>query len=521
MASLIDMLQDQMSAQLTREASTALGEDDSSVGNAFKGLMATILGGMTRKVETPGETADGLFGSLTDPRTDAFLGQLGGLIGQGNIAKDDPRDIAGGLMGQLFGDKTAPILAAVAAFAGLKNAGSASRLLGVAGPLVMGALSKHIKSKGMNAAGLKDALMGERDVTYAAVPDQVAPLLGIDRPAVPAGAAIGGAAAATTAAAARTHADEHEEKRGGMWWLWPLIGVLLLGLLLWRCTGGGGDADRTVREVEERDGAVIRDAGAAGDELGAAGDDLRAQGAAVTDEAVPTPGDAIGAAQNGGDALQAAGRDVSGTADDLAADMAGRAETAGDALREGGRDAADAARGAAATAGTALSGLNAAAREAVEDGQLYAQRVGDMELQGARGGVEESLVGFIESGREPCTEADCWFSFDRLTFRSGSAELDRERSQQQIDNMVAIMTAYPDVQLKLGGYTDNTGNAQANMALSQARADAVKAAVVAEGIEESRLVTEGYGDQFPRADNATAEGRALNRRIDVRVRERG
>jgi len=73
------------------------------------------------------------------------------------------------------------------------------------------------------------------------------------------------------------------------------------------------------------------------------------------------------------------------------------------------------------------------------------------------------------------------------------------------------------VALKFGGYTDNIGDPQANLALSKERAEAVMAEIVKLGIDSSRLEAEGYGDQFPVADNATEEGRQKNRRVDCRV----
>ena len=83
--------------------------------------------------------------------------------------------------------------------------------------------------------------------------------------------------------------------------------------------------------------------------------------------------------------------------------------------------------------------------------------------------------------------------------------------------MAAILKAFPTVELKLGGYTDNTGDAAANLKLSDDRAKNVMARLVEMGVAASRLQAEGYGQEHPVADNSTDLGKAMNRRIDVRV----
>ena len=130
-------------------------------------------------------------------------------------------------------------------------------------------------------------------------------------------------------------------------------------------------------------------------------------------------------------------------------------------------------------------------------------------------GIENKLVGFIEDSRKQ-VDKDTWFSFDRLEFETGSAAL-KPTSQEQLNNIAAILKAYPNVDVKLGGYTDSTGNAAQNLKLSEDRANRTMNELVALGIDKSRLAAEGYGPQFPVADNATEEGRQRNRRIDVRV----
>ena len=130
-------------------------------------------------------------------------------------------------------------------------------------------------------------------------------------------------------------------------------------------------------------------------------------------------------------------------------------------------------------------------------------------------GIESRLVAFIED-KNKVPDKTTWFSFDRLHFETGSARIQPE-SQEQIDNIAKILKAYPQVNIKIGGYTDNVGQPASNLKLSQSRAEAVRNAIQQQGIDASRLAAEGYGEQHPVADNATEEGRAQNRRIDVLV----
>lgn len=130
-------------------------------------------------------------------------------------------------------------------------------------------------------------------------------------------------------------------------------------------------------------------------------------------------------------------------------------------------------------------------------------------------GVENKLIAFIEDKQSPVDKAT-WFSFDRLTFDTGKASLKPE-SQEQLKNIAEILKAYPAVNIKIGGYTDNVGNPQTNLDLSQKRADTVMAEIVSMGVEPVRLQAKGYGEEHPVADNNTEEGQAKNRRIDINV----
>ena len=108
------------------------------------------------------------------------------------------------------------------------------------------------------------------------------------------------------------------------------------------------------------------------------------------------------------------------------------------------------------------------------------------------------------------------FTFDNLNFESNTPNL-VAGLDKTVQDLARIMTAYPRVQLKLTGYTDNTGDSLQNRKLSLKRAFAIKNLLVANGIQDLRIDFTGKGSSNPIASNATEEGKAKNRRIEVKV----
>lgn len=137
-------------------------------------------------------------------------------------------------------------------------------------------------------------------------------------------------------------------------------------------------------------------------------------------------------------------------------------------------------------------------------GDFFKTKLPDgVELNIPKFGIENKLLVFIQDTSKPLDDTT-WFNFDRLLFDTGKATL-QPSSQEQLNNIAEILRAYPNVYLKIGGYTDNTGDAAANKALSEARAKNVVDALISKGVDASRLDAEGYGDQYPVADNSTEE----------------
>jgi outer membrane protein OmpA-like peptidoglycan-associated protein len=83
----------------------------------------------------------------------------------------------------------------------------------------------------------------------------------------------------------------------------------------------------------------------------------------------------------------------------------------------------------------------------------------------------------------------------------------------KLDSAVTILNRFPDMRVEIQGHTDSIATEQYNIGLSNRRANSVKAYLMSKGIAESRLMTRGFGETSPAADNGTAAGRALNRRV--------
>lgn len=141
-------------------------------------------------------------------------------------------------------------------------------------------------------------------------------------------------------------------------------------------------------------------------------------------------------------------------------------------------------------------------------------------LKGYKNGLEERMVSFLKSGKYALESEEAlksvWYDFDHVNFKVGSSS-QLESGAEQIENLAKILKAYPEAKVKIGGYTDKTGNEEVNKKISQQRADFIKAQLEKAGVGAQVVSAEGYGSAFAKvAADASDEERASDRKMAVR-----
>lgn len=122
-------------------------------------------------------------------------------------------------------------------------------------------------------------------------------------------------------------------------------------------------------------------------------------------------------------------------------------------------------------------------------------------------------AGLKDPYKQLTSSVDAKFIARGINFDYNKATIKPE-SMGELNRIVEMMKAHPELKFEIGGHTDGDGDAAYNLKLSQERADAVKKQLIALGIDASRFTTKGYGKTMPIADNTTDNGKANNRRVE-------
>jgi outer membrane protein OmpA-like peptidoglycan-associated protein len=138
-----------------------------------------------------------------------------------------------------------------------------------------------------------------------------------------------------------------------------------------------------------------------------------------------------------------------------------------------------------------------------------ARREADLAMQQA-----ETLRQQLENLQLRQTESGVVVTLGDVLFESGQSVL-LDSAHSSLVEVVDLLQSEPDKKIRIEGHTDSVGSAEANLELSQQRADAVRTALVGLGLNPERVTAVGLGEDFPIASNEDEEGRSRNRRVDV------
>lgn len=254
---LLDLVKDQVSGHLAKQASSFLGESESSVTSALGGIMPALLGSAIQKSSTA-SGAQGLM-DIIGKLDLGSLGNISGLFGGGASNVNGLLNSGGGIVDALLGNKSGGVIDLITGLSGMKS-GSTSSLLKMAAPFLMSIIGNQIKGKGLSA--LTDLLGGQKSFVNAALPSGLGSLLNF--------ADFG------SAPKVNTNINTSVPSSGGNNWLKWLLPVLLgAAVLYWLSTKGCGKkaVEATTDAIEAVDSTAnqaMDAAGAAADSLGAA-----------------------------------------------------------------------------------------------------------------------------------------------------------------------------------------------------------------------------------------------------------
>jgi outer membrane protein OmpA-like peptidoglycan-associated protein len=452
---LLELVQNYFGGDTVRQASTTLGESESSIGTALRSIVPLVLGGLFARSQQPGGASE-LFGMATQAHKNGILGDLGSLLGgTGRVNTTAPASDGGllnkgaELLSSVFGTGYPAAVQGVSQQAGIRES-TTSSLMSMAVPVVLGLLGKHSADNNLDANGFSNYLNSQQgSITGAlgSLPSGLGSILsglglgaaatGINNMASSAATTLGNTASTVanrTGEAARSTAREVEAvATSPSRWPWLLLALVVLGALFYFMRGCNKtpEAAAPVATTAVADSAVV-----------------------ATPPAAPT-----------------------GRYD----------EASGNYIYDTGAD-------------TTVK---------LPDGTV---------LNVGSNSFESRLFNFLNDNSQSVSDdkTQGWMSLDRVYFNTGKSTLTAE-SQAQLKNVAAILKAFPNAAIKFGGYTDNKGKADMNLTLSADRANAARKAVMNGGIDAGRVAAEGYGQEHPIASNDTPEGRAQNRRVDVRV----
>jgi len=230
---LIDAAKGLLPNDLLSKAAGSLGESESGIQKALSGAIPSVLAGLLG--QSSGSGAGGILDMVKNAAGSGILNNIGGLIGGGGASSGGIGATVMGWLRSLFGDKLNSIINAIAGFAGIKTS-SASNVLSMAAPAVLGSVGQYAKENNLSASGLSSFLQSQKSSILDAIPSgfNLAGALGLSSLGD-----IGGKISGAISSAGET------VKKGSKGWLWLII-LLVAALLIWLLTSKGCNKEEAV-----------------------------------------------------------------------------------------------------------------------------------------------------------------------------------------------------------------------------------------------------------------------------------
>ncbi|WP_303312272.1 OmpA family protein [Hymenobacter sp. BT730] len=456
---LLELVEGYFSSDTVHQTSTALGESESSVGTALRSVIPLALAALFGRAQQPGGTAE-VYGMARQAHSTGILGNLGDLLGGMTRGSTMTADADGGLLNRgaellrsVLGSSYTPAIEQIGQQAGVKSS-SIHSLLSMAVPVGLGLMGRHAAQNNLDEVGFGTYINSQRNSLSGAL-SRLPGGLGN----MLAGLGLGAAGAAASVGNAAAGAARN------------------VGSTMSAAARNPSDTNRGAASVPERTATPARWPWLLLALLALAALWYFMRGCNREPDTTDT------------------------TTTEAPMDTTSRMAPAAPATAPTGRyDKAT---------GNYIYDTGSTTEIKLSDGTV---------LNVGSNSTEARLFNFLNDATMTVSDdkTQGWFSLDRVYFNTGKSTLTAE-SQAQLKNIAAILKAFPNAAIKFGGYTDNVGKADMNLTLSADRANAARKALMNSGIDAGRVAAEGYGQEHPIASNDTPEGRAQNRRVDVRV----
>lgn len=403
-ANLIDMFQNTVGELLAKQSASILGESAESTSSAIKAIVPSLLGAIVQKTSSD-EGVASLMTFLSENNIDgSILSNVTGMLG-GGIETEKLMYSGAGILRYLLDDKLSPVVDIIAGGSGLKTS-SATSLLKLSAPLLMGIIGRHVKEKGLDHQGLKNIISSQIDYIKSGIPAGVGNILGLS--------SVSSAFSAAPTSDAVTASAKQGTPGSPKILPWIVLGLASLAIFYFVQKGCGA------QENPPSDVMV-----------------------APKDTIAPAP-----------------------------------------------------------------------QPEPSNSNKTFNLPGGGI-LTALPGSFTASLADFLAS----TGATDKCLAFDQVNFESGSFKL-AVGSEAQLNDLVTLLNAYPQVKADLVGYTDDAGDDGKNKSLSRERTRVIKAWLTDHGIAAGRIDAKGMGEENPIASNKTEMGREKNRRVEVCVQKK-